>query len=439
MHASSSDGGESLSFVAGGKYGGPLGMVIFNSSDSDKPSWTNSTKPDIPFFSGSTTQYLRFGTAGVLISIGGWNEQSLNQTRNPRGMDNITVYNIANDEWSTVTAQGEIPPPRLSSCSAVSAAPDDSSFQILMYGGIDAQNATLNDTYVLSLPAFRWIQVPNITNQNTTHNVSMGRQAASCASYKDRQMLVVGGRSTSNATTNHCEPDYPYIRLLDTTTFEWQTQYPLKNSTYEVPKIVTNVIGGGGTGGARPASAWQDTLGDKVDLFSKILPKYIPPIQAARPSPNSTATAPYTRSDSRSGTRTHVIIGAVLGSVGVPLVAAATTYLFIIKRRQSHRQKEATEADHQPWYKAELSSGQTSRPWAKVWQIGRAEAEESNPRDVLPKEMEAVCRSELPAIYPEEVFHELDAGRDAEDSGTAVMVENSTSTRPQDESHVVDD
>ena len=70
MSAFSSDGGGSQSFIAGGRNWLP-GLVTFDSTNTQSPSWTNVTD-GIPYFWGPTTQYVRFGKQGVLVSIGGY-------------------------------------------------------------------------------------------------------------------------------------------------------------------------------------------------------------------------------------------------------------------------------------------------------------------------------------------------------------------------------
>ena len=58
----------------------------------------------------------------------------------------------------SVIASGQVPPSRYSFCAVVSSSPDNSSFQITVYGGSEGYNtASPNfNLYVLSVPSFIW-------------------------------------------------------------------------------------------------------------------------------------------------------------------------------------------------------------------------------------------------------------------------------------------
>lgn len=351
MHASSFEGGGSQSFISGGQdY--LDGMIIFNSSDPFEPSWKNVSNSDIPYFWGGATQYVRFGEAGVLVSFGGFITETTSQgVAQRREMNSIQVYDIAGEEWFTVFATGDIPSPRSRICSALSAAPDDSSFQMILYGGWDEENA-LGDVYILTMPAFVWIKV----NTTSGDKSSLPRMDHFCTTYKDRQMLVIGGRDELNADTTNtaCGDGYPAIRLLDTTTFTWQTQYPLDDDKYQVPQAVIDVVGGGPDGGAnKSASSFSKTLGNHVALFSKTIPRYDPdnpPSQAAASSPGQTSTSNTSPSasvipDSQSSLSSGAIAGIVVGSVvGVGLLAAAVWFSLIQRIRRRRQQDQINQS-----------------------------------------------------------------------------------------------
>ena len=73
MHATSQAGGQGLSFINGGDNGTTGGMIVFNASDTSQLSWTNETGPTVPSTIGASMSYLRYGTQGVLIGMGGTN------------------------------------------------------------------------------------------------------------------------------------------------------------------------------------------------------------------------------------------------------------------------------------------------------------------------------------------------------------------------------
>lgn len=150
-----------------------------------------------------------------------------------------------------VTATGDVPSARSEMCSVISASPDDSSFQITFYGGYNIHNGiAFNDVYVLAIPAFRWIKITATENAKSDLDANTGRYAMSCALYEDRHMLTVGGGivlGNNDVVVNEqsCNSSWGVIRVLDTTTFTWQSQYTPDSEPYTVPDQVSKVIGGG--------------------------------------------------------------------------------------------------------------------------------------------------------------------------------------------------
>lgn len=184
-------------------------------------------------------------------------------------MDRIMVYDIQSTTWYVpwsirwytqertlnsqtrfnVTANGDIPNPRSEFCSVASASPDDSSFQITIYGGWSLfEGRAFDDVYVLSIPSFRWVKVDDkATNKEAQLPGQIGRKGMTCQIYGDRQMLVLGGgvnMGQNQVNGQTCNTSYPAIRLLDTTTLAWLDQYNSVVEPYGVPQVVYNIIGG---------------------------------------------------------------------------------------------------------------------------------------------------------------------------------------------------
>ena len=243
-------------------------------SDPQHPVWRIASNFSPPISSSTMSEYVRFGRAGVYVVF----DLLLNTNI-------IHVYDVHNSQWSEIIAEGDIPSDRTAACTTVSGAADDSSFQLHLFGGRTPLGELLNDFYVLTMPAFLWIKIQTNQSQKFSGGVRQGRYQAGCITYKERQMLVVGGANVDTSKDFVCSPAYPTVKLLDTSTFEWQAQYPLKNTTYFVPKVVSDLTGGGPSGGARPAIAWQQRLGDKVGLFNQTIPRYFPPSVSKLPSP----------------------------------------------------------------------------------------------------------------------------------------------------------
>ncbi|KAL9611615.1 MAG: hypothetical protein Q9167_003730 [Letrouitia subvulpina] len=354
MSASSFEGGGSLSFVAGDE---PGGMVIFNSSNPIRPSWENVTDGSTPYFFGAATQYVRFGDAGVLVSVCGLVAQPSNDyVAEKRETNSVQVYDIAAREWFTVYATGAAPPLRSRGCSALNAAPDDSSFQMILYGGWDEKNV-LDDVWVLTMPAFHWIKV----NTTSLKASSMPRMDHFCGTNHDRQMLVIGGKNGLDLKTPlPCSNNYSAIRMLDTTTFQWQTHYPLQDTTYKVPQLVIDVIGGDSNGNARPASFFSETLGQHTALFNKTIPKYDPdnpPKKAVETSlfvtPSATNSVnPSSLPSLSSGAIAGVAVGSAIGAA----LLSGVIWFFLLPLLRSRQKARANTSyqEQQQWQKPEL-------------------------------------------------------------------------------------
>ena len=108
MHASSFEGGGKLSWMAGG-IDNLTGMVTFDATNPTQPSWKNETA-NIPYFRDAATQYVRFGDAGIIVSVGGFSTQStINNVGARREMNSVQVYDIAAEKWFLIFATGAAP------------------------------------------------------------------------------------------------------------------------------------------------------------------------------------------------------------------------------------------------------------------------------------------------------------------------------------------
>ena len=399
MHASSFEGGGSQSFISGGR-DFLTGMITFNASNPTQPLWQNVTDGNIPYFYGGTTQYVRFGDAGVLVSVGGFVTESTPQAvAQRREMNSIQCYDIAAKEWFTLFTTGDTPPPRSHPCSALSAAPDDSSFNMIVHGGW-TETEVLGDVYILTMPAFHWIKI-NTTGSKPSYNPRIDHYCSTV--HEDRQMLIIGGNQAFNAPNNSyisCSTDYPALRLLDTTTFTWQKSFPLPNRTYSVPQPIIDVIGGSTTGGTNPASAFSQTLGDHQALFAKTIPRYDPdnPPKIS-PSSNSSTSNPKPTASPSSRPSAGTIAGATIGAVtAIALIGAGVWFLLLpfLRRRKTYRKNQSFDGELPQWQKPELGSedvgyGQgyyasemDGRGKSKVSEIGnsreRVEADDGAPK-----------------------------------------------------------
>lgn len=163
-------------------------------------------------------------------------------------LSQISVYDIESSSWFAVTASGEIPANRGQFCAVVSASPDNSSFQVTIFGGWDSHvSLDYEDVYILTVPSFRWIKA-NVTDDFQTEAItSIGRAHHRCVVYNNAQMIMIGGSirfgTAQQTDETACRSAYPPIRVLDTSTYHWKNSFD-PSIKYTVPYVVTSVIGG---------------------------------------------------------------------------------------------------------------------------------------------------------------------------------------------------
>ncbi|KAF7939014.1 uncharacterized protein EAE98_001350 [Botrytis deweyae] len=161
---------ETTSIPAGSSV--PLeGMVMLNMTDNTTRN-ISTAAIDANSRTGGLLQYIPGigeNDKGILIQFGGMYRQAgelsdeLGGTLAPMDQINIfdinSAYNGGNGSWFTQQASGNIPPRRMDSCTVVATAPDNSSYNIYLYGGQDGGSVSYDDVFVLSLPSFTWIKV----------------------------------------------------------------------------------------------------------------------------------------------------------------------------------------------------------------------------------------------------------------------------------------
>ena len=125
-----------------------------------------------------------------------------------------------------------------------------------MYGGADFSSSStrfFEEVWVLSIPSFLWIAVNDTNNRGRdAGGQSDGPMGHTCTIWQEDRMIVVGGFYPRSLATiyqngndiNICDPTHSPIRLLDTSTYSWQTQFISNTTDYRVPPVVYHVIGG---------------------------------------------------------------------------------------------------------------------------------------------------------------------------------------------------
>ncbi|KAL8776023.1 MAG: hypothetical protein Q9213_008406, partial [Squamulea squamosa] len=202
------------------------------------------------------------GSEGLLIAFGGLSRAAgmatsfgtiLNDPDVRVQMQNISLYDIAHQQWYQQEASGDIPSWRAEGCSVTVSAPDSSSFSIYVFGGWSYTNAQHNDgnVYVLSVPSFIWIRVTLDTDQRLKHQ---------CHLMGKHHMLVVGGNRPDGDDGQPqgfagCDTSPKFkqgLGIFSLNNHNWTTSYEPGAGArpYQIHPSISKVIGGNENGGA---------------------------------------------------------------------------------------------------------------------------------------------------------------------------------------------
>ncbi|XP_044715694.1 kelch motif domain-containing protein [Hirsutella rhossiliensis] len=289
-------------------------------------------------------------TYGLLVYMGGIVSPYGNGTAAPQPLDKVFVFDAAGNSWSIQTATGEIPQNRRQFCIDVAWAPDRSSFNIYLWGGLSvpppAVNATsFNDIYILTLPSFIWVKAYPDHHGNVT--LPDGHYSSSCNMVKSMsQLFVIGGTYTD---TDKCDlgvtawAQHSFWTGTNQNAGDDQTYWavPDPNVTSNVVPIdVYNVVGGNKYGGATrvgPKAGFDSGNKPLQDLLERR--PSIPPRSPTRhvPGPTNSSTPPPGPALS-----TGAIVGiAIGGAAGLVLVLFLW---FLIGKMVAHRQEERRQS-----------------------------------------------------------------------------------------------
>ncbi|KAK4206144.1 hypothetical protein QBC37DRAFT_393624 [Rhypophila decipiens] len=162
-------------------------------------------------------------------------------------MEFIRISDVDSRTWLSQNATGVatsstsssdlmIPDPRLLGCTASAWAPDNSSYNIYLFGGQrQLRGERTKDLWVLSLPSFTCIKAGDDSAGGIGH---------SCARV-GRHMFAIGSGEQDETT---CQP---FFRILDMATLEWTNAYDPSSPDYVVPPAIHATIGGDEMGGAK--------------------------------------------------------------------------------------------------------------------------------------------------------------------------------------------
>ncbi|KAJ4364227.1 hypothetical protein N0V95_000849 [Ascochyta clinopodiicola] len=300
-------------------------MVVYNMLEN---KFSTQPGPDQIGRAEGVMLYVPAGDAGVLVYFGG--VQVINGTHQPLPMSDVFVYDIANGRWYKQTTSGAaLPGSRRRACAGVVWAEDRSSYNIYLYGGASVgEGIGYGDVWVLSLPSFTWIKFSSTADDIA---VTSPRHSLTCDVYENSQMVIMGGNFTNSTD---CDAPWVhgqhslYLGRANVDGSKWAA-FNASLTAYNVPREVTDVIGGDSAGHATVTAPKNGSeSGDVSAVFER---KHTPvPRSPTRPitTPASDSSSPNKRS----------ILGPAIGGTlgGVLLIAAIGYYLLFIHGRQQH-------------------------------------------------------------------------------------------------------
>ncbi|KAI9729307.1 MAG: hypothetical protein M1834_006978 [Cirrosporium novae-zelandiae] len=255
-----------------------------------------------------------WGSQGILVVIGGVTSPSLEtytDSANLQSMTNISVYDVGKQKWYKQFASGDTPDQMTDFCTVGIQGGDNSTFEILVYGGQDQTTTTQTDhLYILSLPSFRWFKA-NYTSADP-------RIWHTCQMYGS-QLLSVGGVNpglgSRDLQYNTTDPYNFGIKVFNTANMSWVDEFDADPPAYTPPAAIQTYY----ASNSRYPSQW--TQQGLKTVFE--------------PSSSSSATP----QSSKKSNHTAAIAGGVVGGV-LGLTLLSGIWYFIARKYHYRRQQQ---------------------------------------------------------------------------------------------------
>ncbi|KUJ23150.1 uncharacterized protein LY89DRAFT_679956 [Mollisia scopiformis] len=290
-------------------------------------SWTNqSISLSQKYYISGRGQYIpSFGQQGVVLFFGGtWpTNGDPTSTDALAGLDRVLVYDIQSNTLFNPQQTTSPPLNRINFCSvgAGNNASANSSYEIFVFGGTTgvsqtaATNLTLSKVYILTMPAFQWIET-NVT-------ATIWRALHTCSVIGNRQMISIGGiPDQDQLPANWFDPWTNGMQIFDMTELFWTDSYNASAAEYEAPDVVKQFYS---TNNRYPAS-WVDPK--LADIFQT----------STTDSGNSTSSGSSTTSSSSAPashtSKTGPVVGGIVGGVAVLGIVAGSLVWYLKRKRQ---------------------------------------------------------------------------------------------------------
>ncbi|KAM4061425.1 kelch motif domain-containing protein [Hirsutella rhossiliensis] len=360
-------------------------------------------------------------THGLLVYLGGIVSPYGNSTTAPQPFDKIFVFDAQGNSWSTQTATGEIPQNRRQFCVDVAWAPDKSSFNIYLWGGLSVpppvvNTTAFNDIYILTLPSFIWVKAYPDHHGNATMLPQFGHYSASCNMVKSMsQLFVIGGtypdsNDCDGAVTawgQHTFWTGTSQNAGDNQTYYWALPDPNVTSNV-VPIDVYSVVGGNKYGGAtlkEPKAGFDSGNKPLHDLLQRR--PSIPSRTPTRPIPGPTDSSTLVPAPPGPALSTGAIVGiAIGGAAGLALVMFLWFLIGkrVVRRREERRQSEISQFSFSGGgSKAGSPSMVSPQTPMGPWVAGSAPGPSSSPEPCTQQGGGYRVVSELPAQHQQDV------------------------------------
>ncbi|OBT98643.1 hypothetical protein VE01_03598 [Pseudogymnoascus verrucosus] len=317
--------------VPDGGEGVPIQMVMedFVTYDYATQTYSNVSRTTPHSLAGEAQFVPQYGEEGVLLFFGGKNPVD----RGAASLDladlgSIDVYDIYTDTFYTQAATNA-PTGRYSFCSVGASNANSSSYEIFIYGGdVGSSNsaavATLSKVYILTLPAFHWLEVPTSASTWRNNHKCQKIGEKSISQHNQRQMLSVGGDQHPSGVdwSSYVDSWNSAMKIFDLTTLTWSDSYNPDAKAYTRPDMVNRFYSSN--------SAFPSTWGDAAlnSIFNKSVTATTPKTTST-PTPTPTPThTPEPEKETRSKTNVGDIAGGVVGGVFAVALAGFLLWWF---------------------------------------------------------------------------------------------------------------
>ncbi|KAL2021478.1 hypothetical protein VTK56DRAFT_7111 [Thermocarpiscus australiensis] len=304
----------------------PLGSFVAYDFVTSKVNSSNILSPSTRAWSeyGGMTYVPNFGDRGVLILVGGYNQDSTGRAdvNGPASFGTVHVYDLASQRWFDQKTTGDIPMPRKEFCIA-GAPSKQRTYEILVYGGWDgnlgAGAIPYDSAFVLTLPGFYWIKAdypPLHPRHGHTCNAVGGSQILVLGGVDSTQQQGVNGSDTGVFDTP--DPFTQGLAIFDLGQLTWSAAYAA-NRRMQAPALQVQKYYS--AQGRKPAEGFGSPDLEKV--FS--IEDFSRPDEGA-----STSAASHSQRN-----HTGAVVGGVFG--GIAAVALTAALVLCVRRRRGER------------------------------------------------------------------------------------------------------